>query len=156
MVGRSKSKSLEKTNSECRTSSEQIDKMSFLSTFRKTFIHKLFSKSVNQLCLDESPKCCGRHLVAMQNRMFNTHSFFIFNYNRVNGQYLSVFLWAKLFLSCQESLSFEENSPEEHVIKFDVILKEDKVYPEENFFLLLSGDLFYYYGLTLWITIHKP
>ena len=156
MVGRSKSKSLEKTNSECRTSSEQIDKISFLSTFRKTFFHRLFSKSVNQFCLDESPKCCGRHVVAMRKWVFSTHSFFIFVYNRVKWEYLSVFLWGKLFLSCQEFLSFENILTEEHVTNFDVILKEDKDYCEENFFLLLSGDLFYRYGFTLWVPKHKP
>ena len=156
MVGSSKSKSLKKTNSDCRISSEQNYKMSSLSKFWKRFCQNFFSESVYQFFLDESPKCCGRHVVSMRKWMFNTHSFFIFVYNRVKCQYFSVFLWEKLFLSCQEHLSSERKLPEEHVKSLDVFLKEDKDYSEENFFLLLPGDLFYHYGFTLWIPKHKP
>ena len=156
MVGSSKSKSWKKTNSDCRISSEQNDKFSSLSKFWKRFIQKFFSKSVNQFFQDESPKCCGRHVVSMRKWMFNTYSFFIFVYNRVKCQYFSVLLWEKLFPSCQEYLTFEKKIPEEHVKYFGVILKEVKDYSEKNFFLLLSGDMFYHYGFTLWIPKHKP
>ena len=157
MVGTSKSKSLKKTNSECRISSEQNDKKSSLSTFRKMFTQKLFSKSVKQFFLDESPKCCGRHVVFLRQWTFNTHSFFIFVCNLIERQYFSVFspkqtCFLNLCIDWTLKKIYQKNMSK----LLTWFLDKEKTTLNYVFFLPPSSVLFSHYGFTLGIPKHRP